>query len=97
LFTPKYITLQDFEFRFLNNKEGGHLLEDIEVAYNYKIYFGIDKAQRRLKLYCEESIENDIKKMLKKKLSELKYHDETISYRGRNLKKIEKVLKDKVA
>jgi hypothetical protein len=56
LFTAKYITLLDSEFRYLNNNNGDILLEEIEATYDYNIYFGFDKAQRRLKLYCEDSM-----------------------------------------
>jgi hypothetical protein len=65
LFTAKYITLLDSEFRYLNNNNGDILLEEIEANYSYNIYFGFDKAQRRLKLYCHDSLENEIKAMLK--------------------------------
>jgi hypothetical protein len=53
-------------------------------------------VQRRLKLYCHDSLENDVKAMLKSKLLELTYHDEIISYRGKNLKKVEALLKEKL-
>jgi hypothetical protein len=84
------------EFRYLNNNNGDIVLEEIEANYSYNIYFGFDKAQRRLKLYCHDSLENEIKAMLKEKLSELRYHDEIISYKGKNLKKVEELLKEKV-
>ncbi len=41
------------------------MLQDMEIYFDYKIYFGFDKFQRKLKLYCDESVESDIKSLLK--------------------------------
>lgn len=48
----------------------------------------MDKIQRRIKLYCHDTLSNDIKLVLKQRLSQINYLDEIISYRGKNLKKI---------
>jgi hypothetical protein len=53
LFTPKPIQLQSHEYTFLSKTHQGEtLLEDLEYAYDYKIYFGFDKHEKQLKVYC---------------------------------------------
>ena len=56
IFTPKTMHLTNPQYRFLQSPTGGKVLDDIEYDYNYMIYFGFDRWNFNLKLYCEEGV-----------------------------------------
>ncbi len=61
LFTPKLIKLEASEFRFLDKMDAGNqILYNIEDEYDLKIYFGMQRANHSLKVYCEDADLKDI-------------------------------------
>ena len=53
MYTPKLIKLEAHEFNFLDKmRDGLALLDTLENEYNYKIYFGFERYQKLLKIYC---------------------------------------------
>jgi hypothetical protein len=55
LYTPKLIKLEAHEFNFLDKmKDGLALLDALEYEYQYKVYFGFEKYNRLLKLFCKD-------------------------------------------
>jgi len=71
---------------------GQNLLDEIEWEYNYKVYFGLDRFNKILKVYCERYQLLDIERKVKKAIFSYQYYTEKISYRGKNLNKVIKIL-----
>jgi uncharacterized protein (UPF0210 family) len=77
--------------------KGKKILDDLEQEYNFKIYFGFEKFNNSLKIYCDDTDLKEIEKKIKERIKMFKHYTEKISYRGKNLNKVKKLLDDKIA
>jgi len=68
--------------------DGKRILDDIEKEYNFKVYFGFEKFNNSLKVYCEDADLKNIETKIKERIKNFKYYTEKISYRGKNLNKV---------
>ena len=53
MYTPKLIKLEGHQFNFIDKmRDGQALLDTLENEYQYKIYFGFERYNKLLKVYC---------------------------------------------
>lgn len=78
-------------------EKGKKILDDLEEEYNFKIYFGFEKYNNCLKIYCDDNDLKEIEIKIKERIKMFKHYTEKISYRGKNLNKVKQLLDDKIA
>jgi hypothetical protein len=80
-----------------SGNKGQKILNDLEEEYKFKIYFGFEKFNNFLKIYCDDTDLKEIEKKIKERIKKFKHYSEKISYWGKNLNKVKKLLDDKIA
>lgn len=64
----------------------------MEFEFKYKVYFGFERYERQLKVYCDDAEIKGIQEKIKRGIQLFKCYSEKISYRGKNLNTVINIL-----